>query len=321
MAIEAVPRQAALGPDGRRSKGVTPADMQAKQDPVLVTGATDGLGRAAAILLAQRGYRVFAGGRSAERRAAMEDLARGEKLPLEVLELDVTSDASVGAAIAEIERRAGFIGVLVNNAGIGIGAAMEEITLADLRKQFETNLFGVLRVTQRILPEMRRRCRGRIINMSSVAGKMASPIMGPYCASKHALEAVSDAMRLELYPFDVRVILIEPGYISTNIGRNSMELSSAYAGAAERSPYSGLYQAFRASFINSMKTSRTTPKDCAAVILRAIEEKNPRARYVVTPEAKMALRMRWLLPDRVLDRFLRKRMGLEDLRASISKRA
>lgn len=298
---------------------MTPAEKRAKLEPVLVTGATDGLGRATAILLAERGYRVFAGGRSAERRADLGRLAREKNLPLEALELDVTSDAAVKAAVAEIERRAGPVAVLVNNAGIGIGAAMEEISIDDMRKQLETNLFGVLRVTQRVLPGMRKLRRGRIINMSSVAGKISSPIMGPYSASKHALEAISDSMRLELYPFGVQVILIEPGYIATSIGRNSMELSAAYANAAASSPYAPVYQAFRASFAKSMTNSRTTPEDCAAVILRAIEAVRPRARYAVTPEAKMALRMRWLLPDRIMDRMVRKSLGLQEFRAETPK--
>lgn len=297
------------------------AGARGKLEPVLVTGATDGLGRATAIALAERGYRVFAGGRSAERRAALEQLARDKHLPLEALELDVTSDRSVEAAVAEIERRAGPVAVLVNNAGIGIGAAMEEIALADMRKQFETNLFGVLRVTQRVLPHMRQLRRGRIVNMSSIAGKLAGPIMGPYCASKHALEAISDALRLELFPYNVRVILIEPGYIATSIGRNSMELSASYAEAAARSPYAPIYQAFRESFANSMKNSRTKPEGCAAAIVRAIEARRPRARYAVTPEGKMALRMRRLLPDRIFDKMLRKSMGLDKFRAEISKRS
>lgn len=290
-------------------------------DPMLVTGATDGLGRATAIALAERGYRVFAGGRSPERRAALEQLARAKNLPLEVLELDVTSDGSVDAAVAEIERRAGPVAALVNNAGIGIGAAIEEISLADMRKQFETNFFGVLRVTQRVLPHMRALRRGRVVNMSSIAGKLAGPIMGPYCASKHALEAMSDSLRLELYPYNVKIILIEPGYISTSIGRNSMELSASYAEAAARSPYAPIYQAFRKSFGDSMQNSRTTPEDCAAVIMRAIEAARPRARYAVTPEGKMALRMRRLLPDRILDKMLRKSMGLDKFRAEISPRS
>ena len=298
---------------------MTSADKRARLESVLVTGATDGLGRATAILLAEHGYRVFAGGRSSERRAELERLAREKSLSLETLEMDVTSDASVDAAIAEIERRAGPVAVLVNNAGIAIGAVIEEISIDDMRKQLETNFFGVLRVTRRVLPEMRKRRRGQIINMSSVAGRMSSPILGPYSASKHALEAISDSMRLELHPFGVRVVLIEPGYIPTSMGRNSMELSGAYANSAASSPYAQIYQAFRASFANSMKNSRTTPEDCAAVILQAMEAKRPRARYAVTSEAKVALRMRWLLSDRMMDRMVRKSLGLEKLRGETLK--
>ena len=114
--------------------------------------------------------------------------------------------------------------VLVNNAGIAIAAVMEEITLADLRKQFETNYFGLVRMSQRVLPGMRRKLSGRIINMSSIAGKLTSPLFGPYSSSKHAVEAISDAMRLELYPFGIQVVLIEPGYIPTSMNRNAGEL-------------------------------------------------------------------------------------------------
>ena len=184
---------------------------------VLVTGATDGLGRATAIFLAKQGYHVFAAGRNAQKRASLEAEAKKENLPIETLEMDVTDDASVDRAVAEIERSAGPVEILVNNAGIAIAAVMEEISLADLHKQFETNVFGLVRVSQRVLPSMRERGRGRIINMSSVAGKVSSPLFGPYAGSKHAVEAISDAMRIELIPFGVQVVLIEPGYIPSNM--------------------------------------------------------------------------------------------------------
>jgi NAD(P)-dependent dehydrogenase (short-subunit alcohol dehydrogenase family) len=187
----------------------------------LITGGTDGLGRATAVMLAERGYRVFAGGRNAERIAALRQLARERKLPLSAMELDICDDASVDRAVAEIEKSAGTVDVLVNNAGIAIAAVMEEITLADLHKQFETNYFGLVRMSQRVLPGMRRKLSGRIINMSSIAGKLVSPLLGPYSSSKHAVEAVSDAMRLEVYPFGIQVVLIEPGYISTSMNRNA----------------------------------------------------------------------------------------------------
>jgi NAD(P)-dependent dehydrogenase (short-subunit alcohol dehydrogenase family) len=285
----------------------------------LVTGGTDGLGRAAAILLASEGYRVFAGGRSAERLAALDQLARERKLPLEAIELDVCDEASVGRAIEEIGRRAGPVDILVNNAGIAIAAVMEEITVADLRKVFDTNLYGVVRITQSVLPEMRRRRRGRIINMSSISGKVAIPLMGAYAASKHALEAVSDALRLELYPFGIHVVLIEPGYIPTSMNRTAAELSSAYAKNAERSPYVGVYQRFLRSWEKTRKSSQYKPEDCARVVLRAVKDEPPRARYVVTREAKFNVLARRLLSDGAFDRSLRKKLRLDEIRDSLAR--
>jgi NAD(P)-dependent dehydrogenase (short-subunit alcohol dehydrogenase family) len=277
---------------------------------VLITGGTDGLGRAAAILLAERGYRVFAAGRNREHRDVLDKIAIERNLSLETLELDVRDDASVNAAVAEIEKRAGAVDILVNSAGIAIAAVMEEITLDDLHKQYETNIFGLLRTTQRVLPEMRKRRRGRIINMSSISGKIAAPLMGPYSSSKHAVEAISDAMRLELHPFDVAVILIEPGYIETSMNRTAAELSSTYAKGAEQSPYGFVYQGFLSHWQKTRKKSKYTPEDCARVILQAIEETPPRARYLVTKEAKIAAFMRRYASDRAFDRFMLRRLGL-----------
>ena len=288
---------------------------------VLVTGGTDGLGRAAAVLLAQRGYRVFASGRNRERREVLDKIAIERNLPLETLELDVCDDGSVNAAVSEIEKRAGPVEVLVNSAGIAIAAVMEETSLDDLHKQYETNIFGLLRTTQRVLPGMRKRRRGRIINTSSISGKIAAPLMGPYSSSKHAVEAISDAMRLELYPFNVAVVLIEPGYIETSMNRTAAELSSAYAERAEHSPYRLVYQGFLNRWQKTRKGSKTTPEDCARVILQAIEETPPRARYLVTREAKIAAFMRHYLSDRAFDRFMLKRLGLKAAREMMEKDA
>jgi NAD(P)-dependent dehydrogenase (short-subunit alcohol dehydrogenase family) len=286
------------------------SNPEKKLSTVLITGGTDGLGRGASEFLASRGYRVFAGSRNAQRRAELADFAQKKNFPLEVLPLDVTDDSSVEAAVAEVERRAGSIDVLINNAGIAIGAVMEEITQADLHKQFETNFFGVVRVTQKVLPGMRRRRRGRIINMSSIAGKVASPIVGPYTASKHALEAISDTMRLELHPFGIFVVLIEPGFIPTSINRNAAELSSAYVAGAPKSPYRGVYEAFQTAWQKTTEGSKYTPEDCARVIFRAIEDDPPRARYLVTKEAKIANAMKWFFSDSAFDRLMHKRFGL-----------
>ncbi len=159
------------------------ASQSTNSATVLVTGGTEGLGRATSLLLASEGYRVFAGGRNAKRRAALDVEANDLYLPLATLEMDVTDDDSVNRAISEIEQQAGPVEILINNAGIAVAAAMEEISMADLRKQFETNFFGVLRISQRVLPAMRNRRRGRIINMSSVAGLLGNPILGPYSSS------------------------------------------------------------------------------------------------------------------------------------------
>jgi len=288
---------------------------------VLVTGGTDGLGRGAALMLAERGYHVFAGGRNAGRRTALEQVAREKKLPIEVLDMDVCDDDSVNNAVAEIESRTGPVNILVNNAGIAIGAMIEEIKMADLRKQFETNFFGAIRVIQRVAPNMRKQGRGRIINMSSIAGKVSIPVMGPYSASKHALEAASDALRLELFPFGVHVVLIEPGYIPTSMNQNATELSSAYIEGGQTSPYRGVYLGFQTAWKKTTDASKYTPEDCARVILQAIEDDPPRARYLVTNEAKIANRMKWLLTDRAFDGGLVKRFGLQGAREAAKKEA
>jgi len=300
---------------------MTSTTSERPQAIALVTGATDGLGRAAAILLASQGYRVFAGGRNADRLAAIDQLARERKLPLEAIELDVTDEASAGRAVSEIERRAGPVDILVNNAGIAIAAVVEELSIADFRKVFDTNLFGAIRMCQRVLPEMRRRRRGRIINMSSISGRVAVPLMGAYASSKFAVEAVSDALRLELYPFGIHVVLIEPGYIPTSMNRTAAELSSEYAKNAERSPYRGVYQRFLRSWEKTRRASQYKPEDCARVVLRAIEDEPPRARYVVTREAKFGVLARRLLSDRAFDRSLHKRLGLDEIRESLAREA
>ncbi|MGC2232104.1 MAG: SDR family oxidoreductase, partial [Candidatus Acidiferrum sp.] len=203
-------------------------DQPTTQKSVLITGATDGLGRAAAILLAQRGYRVFAAGRSAEKCAQLDALAREKSLPLETLEMDVCDDASVQHAVAAVLAKAGALDFLINNAGVNFTAAVEDLRLEDWRRQFETNFFGVLRVTQAVLPYMRESRRGRILMMSSVSGFVTAPTQGAYSSSKFALEAISNALRLELYPFGVEVVLIEPGYIVTGIQQAALELSKPY---------------------------------------------------------------------------------------------
>lgn len=280
------------------------------QKSVLITGATDGLGRAAALLLAQRGYRVFAAGRSAEKRAQLDVLAREQELSLETLELDVCDDVSVQQAVTGVLAKAGAIDFLINNAGVNYSAAVEDLRMEDWRRQFETNFFGVLRVTQAVVPHMRQRNRGRIVMMSSVSGFMTAPTQGAYSSSKFALEAMSNALRLELYPFGVQVVLIEPGYIVTGIQQAAMELSKPYLDKMNNGPYAPLYARFLASVTGARAKSKTTPEQCAHIILRAMEAPNPKIRYLVTQLAVVAKWCKRLLSDKAVDAIFRRRFGI-----------
>jgi len=286
------------------------ANGAALQKSVLITGATDGLGRAAALLLAGRGYRVFAAGRSAEKRAQLDTLAREKNLPLETLELDVTDDTSVQRAVAGVLAKTGAIDFLINNAGVNFTAAVEDLRLEDWRRQFETNFFGVLRVTQAVVPHMRERRSGRILMMSSVSGFVTAPTQGAYSSSKFALEAMSNALRLELYPFNVQVVLIEPGYIVTGIQQAALELSKPYLNQMNTGPYAPLYARFFQSVTGSRAKSKTTPEDCARVILRAMEAPNPKIRYLVTQLAYVAKWCKRLLSDKTVDAVFRRRFGI-----------
>jgi NAD(P)-dependent dehydrogenase (short-subunit alcohol dehydrogenase family) len=280
------------------------------QQTVLITGATEGLGRAAALLLAEKDYRVFAAGRSAEKRAELDRLADSRKLPLESLELDVCDGNSVSRAVQHVLQKSGNIDVLINNAGVGLMAVTEELKLDDLRRVFETNIFGLLRMTQAVLPHMRARKSGRILMLSSVAGILTPPTYGAYSSSKHAVEALSNALRLELYPFNIEVILIEPGYIMTNFQQTAKDLAESYIEGSTSSPYAKIYEGAIAGATNSRRESKTTPEDCARVILHAIEDSHPKARYTVTPLAKWAAFGRRMLPDTLMDSLLRRKFGI-----------
>jgi NAD(P)-dependent dehydrogenase (short-subunit alcohol dehydrogenase family) len=284
--------------------------MPSTKGTVLITGGTDGLGKAAALLLARQGYFVFAAGRSASKRQELDHLAHDEKLSLRTLEMDVTDNASVQIAVELVIEKGDGIDVLINNAGVGYMAVVEEIRVEDFRKQFEVNLFGVLRVTQSVLPHMRQRRRGRILMMSSAAGLISPPTYGAYTSSKHALEGLSNSLRLEMYPFGVEVILIEPGYIVTNFQETAKELAQPYFERAKNSPYAKIYAGAMAGSDQGRGHSKTTPEDCAQVILAAIQTPHPKARYTVTPMTKWISIGKRILPDTFLDSILRRRFHI-----------
>jgi NAD(P)-dependent dehydrogenase (short-subunit alcohol dehydrogenase family) len=277
---------------------------------VLITGATDGLGKAAALLLAARGYRIFAAGRSPEKRAQLDARARQQKLPLETLEMDVCDDSSVQSAVASVYQKAGAIDVLINNAGFVQVGAVEDLSMQEWRRQFETNFFGVIRVTQAVLPRMRERRKGRILMMSSISGFVTPPTQGAYSASKHAIEALSNALRHELYPFGIHTILIQPGYIMTNIQSTAMALAQPLQEKFKSGPYARIYASYLESAAATRTQSKTTPEDCARIMLKAIEAPRPKPRYGVTPLATFAKWAKWLLTDSDADRMIRRRYGI-----------
>jgi NAD(P)-dependent dehydrogenase (short-subunit alcohol dehydrogenase family) len=285
-------------------------DAKRGSQTVLITGATDGLGKAAALLLAERGYRVFAAGRSAEKRARLDALAKEKRLPLETLEMDVCNDLSVRMAVASVYQKSDAIDVLINNAGLVYVGAVEDLCLEDWRRQFETNFFGVIRVTQAVLPQMRERRKGRILMMSSVSGFVTPPTQGAYSASKHAIEALSNALRHELYPFGIHTILIQPGYIMTSIQSTAMALAQPHQEKFTNGPYTRIYASYLGNATSTRAQSKTTPEDCARIMLKAIEAPHPKARYGVTPLATFAKLAKWILTDSAADRLIRRRYGI-----------
>ncbi len=272
---------------------------------ILVTGATSGIGRQAALDLARAGHRVFATGRRKEALAKLAEEARGTRL--ETLVLDVTNEVSVRAARAAVLEATNGHGLdaLVNNAGYGAVGPLEEITDQALRAQYDTNVFGLMSVTRAFLPEMRARGFGRIVNVSSVGGRMTFPMMGAYNSTKYAVESLSDALRVELRPFGVRVSLIEPGAIKTEfadvaLGTVPEASRSAYAPAMAEAE--AMRQKFDATAVGPEVVSRA--------IRRAIESRRPAARYVVPFSGAIMLFMVRVLPTAWVDAVLGSLSGL-----------
>jgi short-subunit dehydrogenase len=263
-----------------------------------VTGASRGIGRATALELARRGHRTFALARS---EADLEELAREAKdqsLDVVPLVMDVAEEATRRRAVdAIMEATEGYgVDVLVNNAGYGQLGPLEEVTPEQLRRQLEVNVVGLHAFTRPFLPGMRERGQGRIVNVSSAAGRVSTPFMGAYCASKFALEAMSDALRVELRPFGVRVVLIEPGPIRTSFG----EVAGRLSASRPTSPYARYEGGYRQARQGSDLFGRS-PQAVARAIARAVEAEHARARYTVTLPAKLAAMARRLVPDAVVD--------------------
>lgn len=271
---------------------------------ILVTGATAGIGKAAALHLHAKGHRVIGTGRNAKALAELKQAG------ITAVTLDVTSQPSIDAARKEVERVTDGYGVdvLVNNAGYGLFGPLEVLDDADVRAQFDTNVFGLLAVTRAFLPAMRERRSGRIVNVSSVGGRMVFPLGGAYHATKFAVEAMSTALRLELAPFGVRVSVIEPGYIKTDFTATTLSHIDKYA-KDERSPYAHVMTGLT-GMVSGLERFAVGPGSVARAIEAASVSRFPRARYVAPFYNAMGPVMLGLLPTFLTDWFFRRAAGL-----------
>ncbi|HVV75292.1 MAG TPA: oxidoreductase [Mycobacteriales bacterium] len=268
----------------------------------LVTGASSGIGEAAALELQRRGFTVYAAARRVERMADLK--AQG----IQVLKMDVTDEKSVKAGIATIVEETGRVDVLVNNAGYGSYGSIEDVAISEAKYQFDVNIFGLALVTQLVLPHMRAQRSGRIVNISSIGGRIYEPLGGWYHATKFAVEGLSDSLRLELKPFGVKVVVVEPAGIRTEwaaIAADNLRKSSsdtAYAAQAEHAA-AILELADRPAFSSSSKVA-------AKKIAKAATVRHPLTRYPTGKGAGMILFTRWLLPARAFDAVISTAFGL-----------
>jgi NAD(P)-dependent dehydrogenase (short-subunit alcohol dehydrogenase family) len=266
---------------------------------VLITGCSTGIGRATAERLASRGWNVYA---TARKESDIEDLRESG---CQTLSLDVTSERSMQAAVKKVVDAEGAVGALVNNAGYSQSGAIETVPMDVLRRQFETNVFGLIRMCQLVLPEMREQGWGRIVNLSSIGGKVVFPGGGIYHATKHAVEAISDALRFEVAGFGVNVVAIEPGLIKTEFGATA---AGSIDDADSDGPYADFNRAVASTtagaYEGPMAKLGGGPETVAAKIERAIASRRPRPRYKVTASAHMILGTGAMLTDRGWDRFV-----------------
>jgi NAD(P)-dependent dehydrogenase (short-subunit alcohol dehydrogenase family) len=269
---------------------------------ILVTGASSGIGEATALKLRQMGHTVYGAARRIERMQHLADSG------IRVLAMDVTQDASMQAAIDAILAREGCLDVLVNNAGYGSYGALEDVPLAEARAQFEVNVFGAVRLIQLALPQMRAQQSGRIINITSMGGKIHTPLGGWYHGTKFALEAISDCLRMELVPFGIDVVVVEPGGIRTewaDIAAEQLRKTSGHG------PYGPQAQIMAQSMTGEASVRRQSPPEVIAeTIARAVAARHPKTRYAAGFGARPMIFLRRILSDRAFDGFMRRATGL-----------
>ncbi len=267
---------------------------------VLVTGCSSGIGLATCHVLSRNNFMTYGTVRNLSKAKNIQDLMNRENLSLKILRLDVNDNQSIKLAIKKILNDTGRIDVLINNAGYGMFGPIEEITIQEIKKQFETNFFGAIRLIKAIVPIMRKQGNGTIVNISSMVGRFAVPLNSAYVSSKFAVEGLSESISFELKEFGIRVIVIEPGVVKSDFFHNvkvkGMNLESPYHELMER----------RVNFLDkAMKNSLTSSYDVADTILDALNSKDPKFRYVIGNDASNSLRMRNSLSDRKFMEWIR----------------
>src|ERR1700722_15947121 len=305
------PRRLDAGHRGTHHRGMSQyaARMPEPSKAVLITGCSSGIGHATALRLARAGWSVYATARRPETIADLREAG------CETLALDVTDEQSMRVAVDHVEAAAGAVGVLINNAGYSQSGAIETVPLQAARAQFETNVFGLVRLTQMVLPRMRAQRWGKIVNVGSMGGRLSFPGAGHYHATKHALEAISDAMRFELRGFGIDVVLLEPGLITTEFGETATasiaETSTATNGDQPNAgdPYGEFNTTVGAvtkgAYEGPMRLLGAGPDRVAKTIERVLKRRNPPARITTTPSAKLLLGLRRVLPDRAWEAMMR----------------
>ena len=267
----------------------------------IVTGCSSGIGFETALDLAREGYFTYATMRNTKKGDTSKEIAKKENLKIETLELDVDKESSVKNAINKIIKEKGRIDVLVNNAGYGLFGCLEDISMEELKAQFETNFFGVVRVSQEVIPVMRKQKSGIIVNVSSVAGRIGFPVSPGYISSKFAIEGLSESMRYELSPFGINLIIIEPGVIKTNF------MSSTKKSKKSDPAYKEITNKVIMG-ITMMSEMGTPAKEVATTIIKAIKSENPLPRYVVGNDAVMFLEAKKSKTDLEFENYIKKEL-------------
>ncbi|MFC4767345.1 oxidoreductase [Effusibacillus consociatus] len=271
-----------------------------------LTGTSSGFGLLTSVALAKEGYQVIASMRNLEKRSGLEEAAHqaGVADRIEIVELDVTDFSAIDRVMEDMLARYGRIDLLINNAGYAQGGFIEEVSMEDWRCQFETNFFGVVAVTKAVLPSMRERGSGTIVNISSISGQIGMPVIGPYAASKFALEGFSESLRLEVLPFGVRVILVEPGSYKTEIWSKGFESVSM----DPDSPYSD-YKKRMLKKVNRIVERAGDPNEVVKTILHAVRSPYPELRYPVGKAVKTQIRLKQLIPWKWIEKKVASQFG------------